>query len=170
METLARGLGQLGRAAETPVEVDCRDGGGQLATWIFSGESADNTSQGVVYVELTDTAGTRKVSVFSDAGKTNKVAEGTRVGDGVLVLEARTGSVAAKPAEAAVAPSAAPAAAPAAIASADTTTLSPAVRRAHAGVRAPTAGAPGAPPPASPAAPARARDRRARRARSPRAG
>jgi len=41
-----------------------------------------------LYVTLTDSAGTRKVEIFSDSAKAdeNKVAEGTKIGDGTLTL------------------------------------------------------------------------------------
>jgi len=68
------------------------DGSGQLANFTVSGETSTNTDGGKVYVNLTDTAGTRTVDVFSDSARTVKVASGTKVGDGTITLSAVGGS------------------------------------------------------------------------------
>lgn len=61
---------------------------GQLASWALEGSSSTNTDDGVLYGTLADAAGTRTVSLFSDSGRTVKVAEGSKVGDGLVSLAA----------------------------------------------------------------------------------
>ena len=66
----------------------------QLSDWSFNGaEKGVNTdADGKLYVSLTDTSGTRKVSCYKDASRTELVCEGTRDGDGEVQLEERNSS------------------------------------------------------------------------------
>ena len=65
---------------------ETNDAGNQLAGYSFSGETDDNTDNGLLYVNLTDVAGTRTVDVYKDSIRTLKVASGSRVGDGTITL------------------------------------------------------------------------------------
>jgi len=62
------------------------DDSDQTKDWLFRGlrKGWNTGANGQLWVELTDTAGTRKVEIFKDSAKTLKVASGTKVGDGVL--------------------------------------------------------------------------------------
>ncbi len=73
---------------------EANDGGDQLSYWKLPGiDLAANTgAAGKIYVELSDTAGTRKVSLYSDSAKTALVAEGTLVGDGTVTLTEQNSS------------------------------------------------------------------------------
>jgi hypothetical protein len=66
----------------------------QLADWSFSGASrGQNTdSAGKVYISLSDSGGTRTVSVYKDSGRTQLVAQGQRSGDGEVTLSEQGGS------------------------------------------------------------------------------
>jgi len=81
------------------------DGANQLSNWVLNGAAkrkgdewtediahANASWYGQYFVELTDAAGTRKVELFRDAAKTEKVATGTLIGDGTLTLAAVGGS------------------------------------------------------------------------------
>lgn len=65
---------------------DQNDGGNQVSNYVVNGETILNTDKGVIYQNLTDTAGTRKLEWFKDTARTLLVASGTKVGDGTIVL------------------------------------------------------------------------------------
>jgi hypothetical protein len=66
----------------------------QLANWSFSGaiKGSNTDTAGKVYVKLSDSGGTRTVSVYKDSGKTQKVAEGSKAGDGEVTLAEQNSS------------------------------------------------------------------------------
>ena len=75
------------------------DAGAQLSLWALAGvrprHNLEFTAPGTykLYWELTEpVVGDRRVSLFKDAAKTLKVAEGTRTGDGVITLVAQNSS------------------------------------------------------------------------------
>ena len=70
------------------------DDSSQLDNWSFTGaERGSNTdSAGKVYVSLSDSGGTRTVSVYKDSGRTQLVAQGQRSGDGSVTLAEQGGS------------------------------------------------------------------------------
>jgi len=68
------------------------DASSQLSNITVTGADLTNTNGGILYWELTDTGGTRKVIWYSDAAKATKVAEGTNVGDGTITMVAQGGS------------------------------------------------------------------------------
>ena len=74
--------------------VESGDVDSELDDWnlvgIVPGHNTDSSNR--IYAVLTDAAGTRKVELWKDAGKTLKVAEGTKVGDGELTLAEKNGS------------------------------------------------------------------------------
>lgn len=65
---------------------DTLDAGNQVDTYVVNGETLDNTDAGKLYLELTDVAGTRTVKWYSNASKTTLVAQGSKVGDGVVTM------------------------------------------------------------------------------------
>ena len=66
--------------------IDTLDGSNQVSGYVVAGETLTNTDVGKIYLELTDVAGTRTVKWFSNAAKTAQVAEGSRVGDGIITM------------------------------------------------------------------------------------
>jgi len=66
----------------------------ELDNWVINGVvpyyNTDTARK--LYADLTDAAGTRKVEIYKDAAKSNKVAEGTKVGDGTLTFTERNNS------------------------------------------------------------------------------
>lgn len=71
---------------------DANDGSNQVSGYVINGETLANTDVGKLYLELTDAAGTRTVKLFANAAKTNLVAQGSRVGDGVITLAEQSSS------------------------------------------------------------------------------
>lgn len=62
--------------------------GAQLASLSLDGITPDNSYGGATIAwSLVDAAGTRTLSLYADAGRTQLVAEGTRAGDGVMALD-----------------------------------------------------------------------------------
>ena len=70
------------------------DANDQLSDWVVTGANSGNTNAGELYWKLTDSAGTRTVDLYknADGQSGNKVATGSRAGDGVIVLSAVNGS------------------------------------------------------------------------------
>lgn len=64
----------------------------QLSALSFVHATNSNTNAGTLYWNLTDTAGTRTLNVYKDSGKTQLVATGSRVGDGVMFLHQQNNS------------------------------------------------------------------------------
>ena len=66
----------------------------ELDTWVINGVVPYYNTDAArkLYADLTDAAGTRKVEIYKDAAKSNKVAEGTLVGDGTLTFTERNNS------------------------------------------------------------------------------
>ena len=62
------------------------DAASQLSGWSLTGAALTNTNYGLLYWTLVDAAGTRTVSLYSDAAKTALVAQGSRSGDGAITL------------------------------------------------------------------------------------
>ena len=91
-ESETAGISFLIEAQEEIGEVN--DNANQLDNWNFTGaEKGVNTDAiGKVYVSLTDTAGTRTVSIYKDSGRTQLVAQGQRAGDGEVTLAEQGGS------------------------------------------------------------------------------
>jgi len=91
-ESETAGISFTINAQEEITEVN--DDANQLANWAFSGaEKGVNTaSDGRVFVSLSDSAGTRTVSVYKDSGRTQLVAQGQRAGDGEVTLTEQGGS------------------------------------------------------------------------------
>jgi len=73
---------------------EVNDNANQLANWAFSGadKGVNTASDGRVFVSLSDSAGTRTVSVYKDSGRTQLVAQGSRAGDGEVTLTEQGGS------------------------------------------------------------------------------
>ncbi len=73
---------------------EVNDNAAQLDNWSFTGaERGSNTdAAGKVYVSLSDSGGTRTVSIYKDSGRTQLVAEGQRSGDGTVTLAEQGGS------------------------------------------------------------------------------
>jgi hypothetical protein len=68
-----------------PDVTEANDGANQLSAQSFTRYNrAYSTNSGIVYIELTDAAGTRTVKMYSDAGKADQIAEGSLVGDGTI--------------------------------------------------------------------------------------
>jgi len=57
---------------------DENDAGNHFQDWSVSGETSDNTDNGDLYCKWTES--TKKLEIFKDAGRTQKVAEGTGEG------------------------------------------------------------------------------------------
>jgi hypothetical protein len=74
----------------TPIELG--DQNNQLSAWLISGANLTNTAAGVLYATVADSAGTRTVSLYKDAALGGLVAQGTLLGDGMVVLAAMNGS------------------------------------------------------------------------------
>lgn len=70
------------------------DTGSQLSSLSLTGETLQNTDNGTLYWNLTQTGGTSKVEIWKDADKAsgNLVASGTRTGDGSITLTAQNSS------------------------------------------------------------------------------
>jgi hypothetical protein len=68
------------------------DAASQLSAWSLTGAALTNTNYGLLYWTLADVAGTRTVSLYSNAAKTTLVAQGSRSGDGAITLAAQGGS------------------------------------------------------------------------------
>lgn len=66
--------------------IEAGDTAGQLSGWAFSGVTLSNTNEYKVYWKLTNSGTDRTLELFknSDGVEGNKVAAGTRAGDGVL--------------------------------------------------------------------------------------
>jgi len=79
---------------ETTFPTEANDGANQLSSWLLSGlDLGTNTdANGRLYVELTDSGGTRQVDVYKDSAKILLVAQGTLVGDGTMTLAAQNSS------------------------------------------------------------------------------
>jgi len=71
---------------------DKGDASSQLSNLDLTEMDSQNSDAGILYWELTDTAGTRKFSLFSDVAKTALVVEGTLVGDGTITLTEQNNS------------------------------------------------------------------------------
>lgn len=71
--------------------VEAGDTGNQIVTTLVSNASAFNTNAGVIYWTLVDVAGTRTVSWYKDAAHTQLTAQGSRVGNGIIVLQGAAG-------------------------------------------------------------------------------
>lgn len=75
---------------------DEADGGNQVGTYVVSGETLQNTDAGNLYLNLDAGAYTggnnRRVRLYSNAARSQLVAEGFRVGDGTVTLGAVNGS------------------------------------------------------------------------------
>jgi len=65
-----------------------------LDDWQFEGAAkGENTdADGKLYVTLSDSGGTRLVSCYKDAARTELVCEGSREGDGVVTLSEQNSS------------------------------------------------------------------------------
>lgn len=70
------------------------DENNQLSGWSFTGakKGLNTDPNGKLYVTLTDTAGTRTVSCYKDAGRTQLVCQGSRSGNGTVTLTQQNGS------------------------------------------------------------------------------
>lgn len=70
------------------------DAHNQFSAWSLTGVTGAQTNNGVLYFRITDSAGTRTVELFksSAGGAGDRVAYGSRVGDGVVTLSADNGS------------------------------------------------------------------------------
>lgn len=70
------------------------DASNQLATWSLSGVTLKNTNVFTLYWDLSDVASTRTVSLYKASGKASgdKVAEGSRSGDGTITLAEQNSS------------------------------------------------------------------------------
>lgn len=65
------------------------DADNQLSSWVFKGITYNNTNNGVLYWSLTNSGATRTVDIYkSSFAVGNKVATGSLVGDGVIILSA----------------------------------------------------------------------------------
>jgi len=82
----------LNYPGNTAVITETGDGANQLSNWVFSGMTLSNSDVFKVYWSLSDSEGTRIVSIYSDSAKTIKVAEGSLVGDGLITLSEVGGS------------------------------------------------------------------------------
>jgi hypothetical protein len=91
-ENESAGISFLIEAQEEISEIN--DNNNQLDNWSFTGEEkgVNTDSGGKVYVSLTDSAGTRTVSIYKDSGRTQLVAQGQRSGDGEVTLDEQNSS------------------------------------------------------------------------------
>jgi len=82
------GEGQVSDVVETG------DVGGELSSWILKGVIPyyNTDANRKLYADLTNAVSTRKVEIYKDAAKANKVAEGTLVGDGTLSFTEKNNS------------------------------------------------------------------------------
>jgi hypothetical protein len=64
----------------------------QLAGWSTLGATDINTDEGLLYVTLANSAGTRTVSLYRDPALTDLVAQGSRAGDGLVTLAEQNSS------------------------------------------------------------------------------
>jgi len=71
------------------------DGATQMSGWSVTGETDDNTNDGILYWALTNPSGTvRRLKIYksSSGGTANLVAQGDVTGDGVVTCTSRNGS------------------------------------------------------------------------------
>jgi len=68
------------------------DGSAQLSGWSLSGLALGNSDDLVCYWSLTNTSTTRTVSLYSNSARTALVAQGSRSGDGAIILTAQGNS------------------------------------------------------------------------------
>jgi hypothetical protein len=78
--------------AYSPIQLG--DQNNQLSAWDIDGASLTNTAAGVIYATVSDSAGTRAVQLYRHAalGASDLVAQGSRLGDGMIALAAANGS------------------------------------------------------------------------------
>ncbi len=101
----SRKYGKAFRIEEITSIIETNDDSNQLSNWSLTGatkrkgdEEGDKKANGnssyygIYYVKLYDLAGTRYVELYRDSARTDKVAEGNRVGDGTINLAAFGGS------------------------------------------------------------------------------
>ena len=79
-----------GYGPTTPTETG--DALNQLDHWNVQGATVGTTDHGVLYAAVTDSGGTRTVTLYSDLLKTHEVAAGSRAGDGDVTLAERNDS------------------------------------------------------------------------------
>ncbi len=86
--------GELANRLESAFPTEANDQDDQLTGWFLEGlDLGDNTDgQGKIYVEMTDSAGERQVSLYCDQAMSTLVCEGTRLGDGIVTLDEEGGS------------------------------------------------------------------------------
>jgi hypothetical protein len=68
------------------------DASGQLSNLIMVGSLATNTDNTWTYWNLSNVAGTLTLSIYKDPSKTQLVAEGTRIGNGIITAIEQNGS------------------------------------------------------------------------------
>lgn len=73
---------------------DVNDGSAQVDTYIVNGETLTNTDGGKLYQDLTNVTTTRTLTWYNNSarGTADKVAEGSRTGDGVVTMLALNAS------------------------------------------------------------------------------
>ncbi len=91
-ESESAGISFLIEAQDEIGEVN--DNANQLDNWSFDGalKGSNTDADGKVYISLSDSGGTRTVSVYKDAGRTQLVAQGQRAGDGEVTLSEQNSS------------------------------------------------------------------------------
>jgi hypothetical protein len=74
--------------------IEAGDSADQCSSWVLVGGNSGNTNVGTLYWKLEDAAGTRTVSLYKDSGGAagNLVAQGSRSGDGSIVLAEQNAS------------------------------------------------------------------------------
>jgi hypothetical protein len=72
--------------------VEVGDDSNQLSSWSLSGVELSNTDDFKLYWELTDSGGTRTVTLYKDSAKSSAVASGSKSGDGSITLSEQNSS------------------------------------------------------------------------------
>ncbi|HEY3352446.1 MAG TPA: MopE-related protein [Polyangia bacterium] len=75
-----------------PAPPETGDDLNQLGGWALLGATDVNTDEGLLYVTLDSSGGTRTVSLYRDPTLTDLVASGSRAGDGLVALVERSSS------------------------------------------------------------------------------
>lgn len=68
------------------------DASNQMSNWSIRGANTSNTAAYILYWSLTNSGSTRTVSIYKNSGMTQLVAQGSRVGDGVVYLQMQNSS------------------------------------------------------------------------------
>lgn len=90
--TIGGGIGRNSVGGiDSSYPTDTQDEYGQLSSWLLTGVDlgVNTDAQWNMYARLTGSGGTRQVFVYSNSGMSSLIAEGTRTGDGRVILAER---------------------------------------------------------------------------------